>query len=94
MRIPGTDSGAVVAVTPGHIVSVLDPPDAGVILMLKSPQPGDIADKLDGLLIYLPMYPVLAFSTVNAHLAPFVVHAKDACEFVPERNDGTIKDAV
>ena len=88
------DRRAVVAVAPGHIVAVLDPADARVVLVLDGLELGDVGDKLDRLLQRFPSRRHPCSSAVDQHLACPVVHAKNPREPVLKWDDSTVKDAV
>ena len=92
--IAHADRRPVVAIAPGHIVPVLDPADAGVILVFERLQLGVVGDELDGLGLDLPIDAILAAAAVDPHLALFVVHAKDPGKSILKGHDGAVEDAV
>jgi len=95
-----TDSGLpTVSVAPGNDISVLalELAYSGIVAVLPLTNLGDIALKMDSLLIDVPVDTVLGETNVELHVTLSVVNSEYACELVValyKRNNGTVEDGV
>ena len=86
-----------VSVAPCYNVLVFELANSGVVAVLPLSNLGDIALKVDSLLVDVPVDTVLGEANVKLHVSLSVVNSENACELVVavlERYNGAVEDGV
>jgi len=92
--ISNANRWTVISVAPGYVISVLKPDNPRVIPVLELTDFRIVRLPGNGIVINIPVEPITAETTVQVHLPPLIVTAKNTCKTILEGNDCRIKNAV